>query len=309
MIASSRAALLVLPKWTGKEHFLRRDWVAEVEALEVSHVRDVAASVLEKASLLRIEGGGAAWVSGLGPLPSLRAAQLLSAGDGIEPLVHCREGILLAEIPHPGGGERRLLLLSDPDLLANHGLPAGGNADLLLAALEDLRGGKGAVVLDETLHGYRRSSSLWRELLSFPLALASLAALLTAALLAWTAGVRFGAPAPEPPALEQGKGFLVENTARLLRAGGHDGHALARYWLSSLHAVAEALRAPGHPGSAEAVAFLDRLAEARGLPSGPGALSARVKEAAGTRGPAAGKRILETARAVHDWRKGMTRGA
>ena len=74
------------------------------------------------------------------------------------------------------------------------------------------------VVVDETLHGFDQQPSLVRELLRFPLVLATVSALLAAALLAWAAAVRFGRPRPPEPPLAPGKLFLVEASAGLLRA-------------------------------------------------------------------------------------------
>ena len=310
MIAESRAALLVLPKWTGSTHFAREDWVEEVETLPPETPGGVARELFPAARLRLVAGGGTGWESDFGAVPRLRAAQLMDeAGGGFRSLVRCAEGVLLAEVPHPGGEERRLLLLSDPDVLANHGLGSGENAVLAVAVLEDLRGGRGAVIIDETLHGFRRSSSLWRELLGFPLALVSLHGLFAAGLLAWAAGVRFGAPLPESPALAAGKAFLVDNTARLLQAGGHSAHVLVLYHRFVRVAVAEALAAPGSPGSAESVARLDAVAGARGASLTATALAERVKEATAARGKGAAREILRAAGEVHRWRKEMTRGS
>lgn len=306
MLAASRASLLVLPKWRGRPHPAEPRWVVEVTPVPESRVEAVLHEAGVKAYLLRIPGAGTGWKGAPGPPPTIRFAQLLS-GNGLTPLIQCDEGVLLAEAPHPGGGAKRLLVLSDPDILANHGLGKGGNAELAVAIEESLRRGKGAVVMDETIHGFTRETGLWREMLRFPLALSVVHALLLAGLLVLGGGARFGAPLPAAPVIEAGKRVLVENTADLLLAGGHSRDVLVRYWRASYRDVAETVHAPGTPGSSESVAFLDRLSEARGLGRRASELGGRVRSA--VEAPSQGGRLLvETSADIHAWRKEMTRG-
>ena len=139
----------------------------------------------------------------------------------------------------------RLLILSDPDVLANHGLGDGDNAAVAWSVLGYARQPGQAVVLDETLHGHERVPSLWRELFTFPLAARDRAGGAGDRV----PGVGRAAPLRRSGAaaarLAAGKGVLVENTAALLRLGGHSAYTLGRY-LESLTYGGRA-RAPRDP--------------------------------------------------------------
>lgn len=305
MIETARSTLLVLPKWRSEPHEFAPGWIRIVTPVPETEVNDVLADAGVVARLARprsVEGG---WTGAPGGGPVLQFPQLLE-GEGLEALIRCREGILLAEVPHPLGEGRRLRILSDPDLLANHGLGRGDNAAIVVAAIEDLRGGSGTVFIDETLHGFARTPSFWRESLSFPLALVTMHALLLAGLVVLAGGARFGAAAHVEAA--PGKAFLVENTARLLALGGHSSAVLVRYWRDSLRAVAETLRAPGSPGSTVCLDALDRASRSRGLVDGARSLDAKVLEAARGKRRDGGRTLLRAAAEVRSWREEMTRG-
>jgi len=134
---------------------------------------------------------------------------------------------LLAEMATHSGG--RLFVLSDPDLIANHGLARGDNAGRALGLLSRIPGAGQTVVVDETLHGFEQTPSLWRELFVFPLLSATLQGLLALLMLVWSGLGRFGAPMPTSSTHASGRALLIENTAALLGSAGHSAHSLARY--------------------------------------------------------------------------------
>jgi hypothetical protein len=199
----------------------------------------------------------------------------------------------------------RLVVLADPDPIANHGL-GRGDAPLLVAALMDRLGpGAATVVLDETLHGHELQPSLARELLRFPLVLATAQALLALALLAWAALVRFGRPRPAPPPLAAGKEVLLDRTAALLLAGGSPRDAVRAYLAAAKEQLAQRLRPPG---SEEPNAdWLARTARARGRADALAALEAAVAAQAAGRGAA--DAAVRIAQEIHRFREYMTHGA
>jgi len=178
MIHASERTLLVLPKWRGVPHRTKRGWVQVVHLLDDRRVAEVLEAAELSVGVTRHPRlGPDRWRSG--PLPyaptfPLATMQLLD-GEGMQDLVTCAYGTLLAEVRRPGG---RLLVLSDPDVLANAGIDEGQNAALAVSIVEHLRPDGGAVVFDETLHGFEQQPSIWRELFDFPLVLLMLQGLL-----------------------------------------------------------------------------------------------------------------------------------
>jgi hypothetical protein len=185
-----------------------------------------------------------------------------------------------------------LTVLADPDLMANHGLGQGDHARRFVALVDQLRAG-GPVVFDETIHGGQRATSLRHELLRPPLLYASLAALLLAAILLWSMTARFGKPLPPPPALAAGKRLLIENTAALVRLGGHVDFAVARYLQQTVQLVAQKTHAPPHLTGAPLHAWLEEIGRARGV-------TVRLADLDPTRGTVA------AALRIDDWRRQMT---
>jgi hypothetical protein len=239
--------------------------------------------------------------------PTLQQAQLLTPnGDSrLEPLIACADGWLLAVREDAQGG--RLVVLSDPDVLANHGLGDGDNAVVAWEVLGLAREPGQAVVLDETLHGHERVPSLWRELFTFPLAVASVQGLLIVGFLVWAGLGRFGAPLPPAASLAAGKGVLVDNTAALLRVGGHSAYTLARYLESLKYEVARTLHAPAGAPPAELRDRLRRLGRRKRVTEDLAALEtavARLRDGAAPP-PAV---VLAVARRVHRWRQEMLSG-
>src|SRR5262245_21986362 len=237
MAFESPRMLLVLPKWEGEADRARAGRIASVRPVPAGEVDKLLAAVGVDARIVRLATDGPLACDA--PLaPTLARPQLLLPGP-FTPLVTCPGGILLAE---RRVGPLRTLVLSDPDLLANHGLGRGDNAALLRWVLDRARDSSSQpVVLDETLHGYDSAPSLARELLRSPLSLAVSQGLLALAVLVFAGLRRFGPPLPPAPALAPGKGLLIENTALLLRQGGHSIHTLARYLDSTSQDVARAL--------------------------------------------------------------------
>jgi hypothetical protein len=301
MLEASPRSLLVLPKRAGAPDPLRGGWIGRQFVLPPEE----AARVLEAAGIegqvVRPAATPAAWTGG--PVPDLAEPQLVRSRD-LVPLVACGEGILLG-VREAGEGGGEVVVLADPDLIANHGLGRGDNALLAASLAERLAGqGQATLVVDETLHGHEQEPSLARELLAWPLVLATVQAGLVLLLASWAAWVRFGRPHRDAPALAPGKAFLIENTADLLRHGGHGGSALGAYWRGAREHVARAFPS-GLPGEAPD-AGLARAAAARGRSAELADLERRVAALAGRRG---GEELVRAAAAICDFREEMTHGA
>src|SRR6185369_6814414 len=169
-----------------------------------------------------------AWTTnalGVAPEPGPRV-QLLADGD-LVPVVAAPEGVLVGD---RAVGGRRIRIVADPDVLSNHGIVREPNARFALALIRDLRGPRGRVVFDETVHGFRAPGRNPLRLpfeppFRFVTALGAAAAALTL----WAAMVRFGRPPDAPPPLPAGKGALIRNAARLIGLAGRGESVVTAY--------------------------------------------------------------------------------
>jgi hypothetical protein len=177
--------------------------------------------------------------------------------------------------------------------------------EFVVAAIERLRKGRGTLVVDETLHGYERAPSMWREAFSPPLVFSIGHVALALLVVVWGAGARFGAPQAPPPPFEPGTHGLLRTTAELLRAGGHVREALPRYLAAVVEHVKAALHAPAVEGPA-LERWLDHVATTKGAEDRLGALHAVVRAAA--IGPPSSARALNAALRIDRWRQEILDG-
>jgi len=307
MVRESRRVLLVAPKrLAGLPAPERPRWMREQTPLDVDDVERIFEDwgLEVRRPLAGVEAldwkADARW-----PTPTLvDPPQLFAPYESLVPLISTSAGVLLGRLEMPRE-DHVLLVLSDPDILANHGLVLGENAALALALIEELRGGQGGVVWDETWHGHLAANTAGRLLLRPPLGYVTASLALVALLALWAGAVRFGGARPAAPVLKPGKAFLVENTADLLRAGGHSDHVLRRYFESAERETAERLHATrADPRAVRET--VEALAHARGLP-GPRALHDEVERAAAAgRGDA--RLIVAAGERIHRWKEELTHG-
>jgi len=291
--------LVVLPKREGVPDGLRPRWVSAVRPAPIDAAERILKALHLDAEVVRgVDSLG--HLDGPLPTPELLEPQLVRSNE-LKPLLSSTEGILVGERVE---GEKRLLLVADPDVLETHGLGRGQNAELALALLDRLGPGK-ALLVDETLHGHEITPSITRELFRFPLVLATVQALATLALLGWAALVRFGRPLPPSPPFAPGKALLVENTAELLRAGGHAGEAARAYLRAAREEVLSRLPPPG--GAETPEAWLRRLEATRERSGDLARLTSRVERIVdGRRGAAT--EAVRAALQISRWREEMTHG-
>jgi uncharacterized protein DUF4350 len=293
--------LVVLPKRAAFPDPLQPRFVAFAGPLPVEDAQRVLDALGFQAKVVRPDRSIGTWRGEL-PAPTLDRPQLVTSAR-LHPLVASDEGILAGELVSEGW---HAIVLADPDVLATHGLARGENAALAAALVDRLAEGALPLVVDETLHGFDQQPSIARELLRFPLVLATASALLAAALLAWAALVRFGRASPPEPLLAPGKLFLVDSTAALLRHGGGAGHAAAAYLRAAKDEIAHRLRPPGEAGETDA--WVARVAEARGRGAHLREAEERVRRLGGRR-KGGEEEAVRTAQVIHRFREEMTDGA
>jgi hypothetical protein len=303
MVGEASRVLVILPKRRGDEDPEKRAWLRDAWLRDTWPAERVLAAAGVSGSVSRFDRPTLP-ENTLGIAPTLTTpVQLITSSTDLEPVIAGPEGILLGRVAY---GADEVWVLADPDLIANHGLGDGDNARLAVAMIDEAHGGDdGPIVFDETLHGHVAAPSLWRELATFPLSLATTTALLVLAALLWSASGRFGKVQPPPPPIEPGKRFLIENTAELLRQGGHSAHAVERYFAATLQDVARRVHAPAHLSAAELRGHLARLARQRGVGTDLAALEHEVADVAREPSPA---RALAAAVRIHRFRQEMIDG-
>jgi len=307
LLADAPRALLVLPKRQASPLEGRPDWTGPTSLLDTGRVEQVLAEADLAGAVVRLASGGEAWAFDTFPAaPELEDVQLVSS-DWLAPLIACDAGVLLGRLPGDGDGPGTLVL-TDPDLIATHGLVRGRNAELAVEIARRLAPPGTPLVLDATVHGYSIQPSLWKSLLTFPLALASLHAALAAALFLWTAMGRFGAPEPAGAGIAAGKRALIDNVAELLLATERFPYVLRQYHEDSLARVAAACHLDRGAQPGQLLERLDALARGRGTNLRPGDLDEAVRRALEA-SAGQGSLVASAARRIRRWEGEMLRGS
>lgn len=303
-LATAGRILLVLPKWTVKSGERRKDWIGEAELAPALRVQSALSAAVSGGDIIRTKPPASYRKTITAPDPTVQGELQLIKGSNLTPLISTPDGILLGELRQ---GNRRTLVLADPDPIENHGIGKGGNAAFardVVAALLD--GKSGTLVFDETIHSFKRSPpNLLKFLYEFPLNLVLVQIVAAVALLLWAAMGRFGAPLPAPRRLDAGRHALIGNAAALIDYAGHHGAILQRYIAMTLQDAARVLRAPAGLEGAELATWLAKASEARGIDPKPLAELGEKPPAANSRNLAS---LLAAAQALHHWRKDLPHG-
>ncbi len=287
--------LLILPKREGTADPKRPNWIgtdaliAESDVQRVLRLTDKGATVVRNAS-------AASWVvsSRFGnALPEIRHTQLIRS-ENLRPLLASEDGILIGESRAHG---RRLVVLSDPDLMANHAIARGGNAQIFVSLIENLRAGHdGRVIFDEFIHGYSpRPFHMMGILFQFPFVLVTAQLALGVGLLLWAAMARFGMPRELPPAIGAGRRSLIEAGAGLLSRKGDPAALAARYYEEMARDAAVHLRAPAGMPLSDLLTWLAESGKAGAVPGEPQAANAQA--------------AVRSAQQVYAWRRELSGGS
>ncbi len=301
--AQAGAMLVVLPRWRGVPSSSEAGWIGRARQVDLAHIQPVLQVFAADAKVHR-PGRAASWSTNrLAANPTTNAPQLIQSSS-LRPIVANADGMLLAEVRRAG---TRIWILADPDVIANHGIGHGENASFVLDMIEALRPVDGRVLIDETLHGFRRADSLWRTILSPPFLPTAIQAGLATVLLAWASAIRFGRPEPRPPNLAPGTATLVRIGARLLRHQ-QDGRFLLESYAAA--AVSEVRRQRlNRPATDQELAnWLDRIGAARGTQYSFSELMRQVA-AVPAGSSASAPDIVRLAQHLNRWRRDLTHGS
>jgi uncharacterized protein DUF4350 len=297
--------LLVLPKWFGLPSDNRPGWVREVRERSTFDASSVVGLVASRMEVVR-EDAPVLWTTNeLDLRPNVVKPTQLMRGTGLRPVIAGDKGMLVGELVERN---RRVLVLSDPDVIQNHGLAREGNAALAVALIKRLRGANGTVVFDETIHGYTApAENPFALMFRFPFVIATVQGLIAVGLLLWATMARFGAPQSVPPPLSAGRAGLLQNMAMLIEFTGHEQVMIRRYVEETLRHVARQLHAPRALAGDALLAWLKRVGGARGVSVDCASLLQQARElgAAGRRDQAS---LVRLARETHRWQGEMLDG-
>jgi hypothetical protein len=305
------ALVLVLPKWgPGPPRKNKPDWLSRVTLLSHTAIEGTVKALgddgLRDVTVERLQEGlscTARWGESTVALRIDVAPQLLKPAPGLDPVVGCSGGYLIAR--RAGAGEPATFLISDPDLLNNQGLGREGNAEGVYQLFVRDLAAKG-VVFDETIHGFNRIPGLLAEALRFPMVLGVLQSLLLLGAVLWAGMGRFGKPLPVRSGIGAGKEVLIDNTAKLLANGGHAADSLLLYFRQTTRAVAAHYFLPPDLAEGERLARLQRLTDGHRQGLNLAAAERSIQRLpAGRRGE---EQAAKIAGRLHEWRREMSGG-
>jgi hypothetical protein len=271
------ATLIVLPKWAVQRLPAHPAWVRALGILPGEYAMRPLEGIVE-AGLSE---------NGPGELRSIHGTTLktIAATEDGRPLL-----VQIGEAPH--------FILSDPDVLNNQGLKTRSGAERAMALLNPIMVAGRTTSFDLTLMGFGADPNLLKLAFDPPFLPMTLCLLFAALLAGLHTLRRFGPPAHEQRKVAFGKRGIAENGAALLRLAKRRHMTGGRYAALIRDAVATASGAPAGLTGDALDTYLDRL-------SGEGepftSLAARAEDAPDTR------RLLIAARALHQWRRTVTR--
>jgi hypothetical protein len=303
-LLDARAVLLVLPKWTGRASEKKPGWLATAEEKPPSQAQWVLNLVASGGEVVR-EAEMPVWSTNvLGRKPQLATPVQLMRSGALRPIIGAPAGILVGELNR----NRAIWVLADPDVIANHGIGQSENAALALAMIDRLRGRNGAVVFDETIHGFvAQPTNPLALMFQFPFVVATFQIVAALVLLLWATVARFGAPQSAPPPLSAGRQGLLQNVAQLITFAGHGQVMVRRYVQETVRETARQLHAPRGLTGQGLAAWLTRVGEARGVTVDCAAVIGEVEQLADRRrGDLAP--LVRIARDIHRWRREIVDG-
>jgi hypothetical protein len=297
--------LVILPKWYGYPSSSHLGWISDAALLPIisgdQTIRRAGATG-RTARVARPEN----WTTNMiGVSPELASPVQVIQDTKLRPVVAVGGQVLVGE---QADRDRRIWILSDPDVLSNHGLFSGRNAEFAIRLIDALRPAQGTVVFDESLRGYGASSANPLTLmLQFPFVVVTIQLLAASALLLWATMPRFGLPMPAPEMLTAGKQSLIRNSAILLRYSGHPEIIVASYVRSTIRSVARELRSPPGLDWRGIIDWLTRVSTSRGVAVDFPHLVRRAEDLA-TSGPGNTRTPADIARDTHRWKREILNG-
>jgi hypothetical protein len=304
-----KKVLLVLSKWRGRPDERKTGWLTDAQLRLTAEAEMTLQLVLSKGTVAQEPSEDKWTVNLLKQEPHIHGpVQLITSGK-LRPIVASARGILVGELTL--GNNRKIWIVSDPDVLSNHRLLS--NAVFAMALMDGARamhggGPQGRVVFDEVIHGFKSEPiSPLKMLFTYPFYIVALQGLLGAGLLLWAAMGRFGSTARPPAPLSAGKKELLDNVARLMEYAGHHKVMLHRYIRAAVRDAGRQIHAPRNLDDAELVKWLQRAGSARGVTLDCGEILHRADELLGNRKSGLGS-FVALARDIYRWKREIIDG-
>ena len=297
--------LVILPKWYGVRSKSHSGWIANADLLPTAVADQTIAKSGASGRTARIARPDRWTTNALGVAPQLDPLVQVIQDGNLRPIVAAGGQVLIGERTDR---DRRIWILSDPDMLSNHGLLTARNAEFAIRLIGALRPARGEVVFDERVRGFRAPSANPLTLMfQFPFITVTLQVLAAAALLLWATMIRFGVPEPVSARLDAGKQGLIRNAANLLGYAGRPEIIVANYVRSTIRGVARQLRAPAGLDWRGSVEWLSRVGTSRGVAVDFPLLVRRSEDLATSR-PANAAALVDIARDTHRWKREILNG-
>lgn len=273
----SAITLIVLPKWMTVRLAANPAWVRAIGMWDSDHALRPLDGIVEAQLVDGPEGG-------------LRSI----VGKDLQTIAETPDGRpLLVQV-----GQSTTVILADPDALNNQALKTRSGAEQAMALLKPITVEGQQTRFDLTLMGFGANPNLLKLAFEPPFLPLTLCLLFAALLAGLHTARRFGPPAREGRKVAFGKRAIAENGAALLRLAKRRHLTGERYVALTREAVATASGAPAGLTGEALDKYLGKL-------SGEGerftALAARAESAPDT------ARLLAAARALHLWRRTVTR--
>jgi hypothetical protein len=321
----ARNTLVILPKRTSVADPDHRGWVRRADLADRDVVEHIARQFVPGAEVVRAANGRnwhqpspemiQRWNSGAltdqtltdrlrsRAVPQVNDIQLIWS-PRLDPILSARDGILVGAATIGG---KTLFVVSDPDLLANAGIGRADHAALVLDLIDMMRPADGSVVIDEVIHGYRRTPNLWRTMFERPFIAVTALAFVALGILIWAASGRFGAAIATPSARSATESDLIENTVGLLHRSGHEREIAGAYPDIVLRQLSRQLHAPRNMNEQDRAAWIDRVGAARQTGASYRALAGDIRTilAVSTGGDT---QLLRSAQRLFDWQREMIDG-
>ncbi|MCX7358977.1 MAG: hypothetical protein NT015_12655 [Alphaproteobacteria bacterium] len=300
--ASGYTTLVVLPKWAVGPHPSHPGWVARMGTFDTAGVSSVLNELSPGTTVSRTDGSmraslkwGETALATSGEIEDLQTI----AGPNIRPIITDQNGAIIMGLVEQDDA-LPFYVLSDPDFLNTQGVGNLDTARAGLAILDAARGEHNGIIFDVTLNGLGAARSPLRLAFDPPLLGATLALAIAAGMLGWRAAASFGAGVPVRRSIAFGKAALADNSAGLLRLGGHQRRLAPIY--ARLVALQVASVFPGaRKDEATLDALMDTLSQTYKIEPRFGALAAEAETAKTT------NQMLEAARKLHTWKVEMIR--
>jgi hypothetical protein len=296
--------LVILPKWQGHRSTSHSGWIADTALVPTAVADQAIAKSGASGRTARVIRPTLWTTNALGIAPQLGLlVQVIEEGN-LRPIVAADGYVLVGE---KADRDRRIWILSDPDMLSNHGLLTARNAEFAIRLINTLRPAQGEVIFDESVRGYRAPSANALTLMfQFPFIIVTIQVLAAAALLLWATMTRFGLPEPVSALLDAGKQGLIRNAANLLRYSGHPEIIVANYVHSTIRGAARQLRSPPGLDWRGLVDWLSRVGASRGVAVDLPRLVRRTEDLVTSKPDAAA--LVDIARDTHRWKRGILNG-